>query len=322
MTNTTFPVLRTQVGVAKEVTKGTPVAATAFPALKKFDPAWKQGKALDQGWRGSMGMDYGQQNTTRSTEIDMSGDVFVDTFGWVLASILGSDTVAGAGPYTHTMSLDNLTDGQPTSQTWTDNEMGIQGRQYPGAQCTELTLKFDASGLLNWDAKYLAWIGATAAAPAATYTTLVPVPSYVGALTIAGTATTTLESAEISLKRQNAEAIFTVGAQDPYQVHVGGLEVTTKFTFVAADESRLLSYLNNTQEAVVLTFTQAAGQILKLQMTQHYFDDAKLTRGKAYGTVEATGRAMFNSTDATVGGGGLSPLQAVLTNGVATSVYI
>lgn len=318
----TFPVLRTQVGAAKETVKGTAVAATAFPALKKFDPAWKQNKALDEGWRGSMGKEFGQQNTTRSTEIDMAGDVFVDTFGWVLGSILGSDTVTGPGPYVHTMALMNTADGQPTSQTWTDNEMGIQGRQYPGAQCTELTIKFDASGLLNFDAKYLSFIGATSATPAASYSTLVPVPSFLGALTIAGSGVTSLESMEIALKRENPEAIFTIGSQDPYQVHVGGLSVTTKCTFVAQDESRLLSYLNNTQEAVVVTFTQSAGQILKLQMTQHYFDDSKLMRGKSYATVEATGKAMFNTTDATVAGGGLSPIQAVLTNGVATGVYI
>jgi hypothetical protein len=269
-----------------------------------------------------MGKDYGQQNTTRSTDLDISGDVFVDTIGWPLASVLGSDTVTGAGPTIHTMALLNTGDGQPTSQTWTDNEGGIATRLYPGAQCTELTLKFDASGLLNYDAKYLAWIGATGATPSASYTTLVPVPSFLGAVQIAGSADLTIESMEIAIKRQNAEAIFTVGAQDPYNVHVGGLEVTTKYSFVAKDESRLLSYLNNTSEAVVATFTQSAGQVLKLQMSQHYFDDAKINRGKAFVAVEGTGRAMFNATDATALGGGLSPIQAVLTNAVATSVYI
>lgn len=319
----TFAALRTQVGVAKETTRGTPVTATAFPAVKKFDPVLKQLKAVDNGWRGSMGKDYGQQNTTRYADLDISGDVFLDTIGWMLGSILGADTTTGTGPFVHTFALQNTTDGQPTSQTWVDNEGGIQGRQYPGAQCTDLTFKFDTSGLMTYDAKYMSFIGSTVATPTASYSALTPVPDWLGVVNIGGSANLQVETMEINLKRDNPEAVFTLGAQDPYSVHVGGLQVMTKFTFIAQDESRLTSFVNNTQEAVTVTFTQVAvNQILKFQMSQHFFTDAKVVRSKAYMGIDGSGLAMLNSTDATAAGGGLSPIQVVLTNGVAAATYI
>lgn len=318
----TFATLRTQVGIAKEATKGTPVAATAFIPVKKFDFAPKQTKALDQGWRGSMGEWYGQQNTTRSGEVSLSGDVFCDSIGYLLGGILGDYATTGTGPFAHKFALLNSGDGQPTAYTFTDNQGGIQARQYPGSQISEVTLKYEPAGLLTYDAKALSWVGATSVTPAATFGTLVPVPTWQVVVNFGGVAQTNIVSGEISLKRQNAEAIFAAGAQDPYSIHVGGIEVTTKLTFVAKDESPVVDFLNNAEVSKVMTatFTQAAGQSLAFQMSAMHYDDAKLTRGKSYVEIETTGKAMLNTTD--VGGSaGLSPTLITLTNAVTTGTY-
>jgi hypothetical protein len=323
MVNTTYAALRTVVGVAKEAVRGTGVAPTFYPAVKKYDPHDKVLKLIDGGWRGSMSEDYGMQNGPRSSEIDCSGDVFADSIGWWLVGVLGSDTVTGASdPYTHTSGLDNTTDGQPPSYSWTDNEAGLQARRIAGAVVNELTLKFDAAGLMNFDAKMTGMASATQTQPTAAYTTTVPIPNWLGAVTIGGASNVAIQNMEVAMKRKTVEAVFTLGAQDPYTIHVGGLEVTTKMTLVAQDESRLLAYLNGSQEAVVATFTQSANRVLALQMSQHYTDDAKITRGKSYLEVEVTGRAMANATDATgTGGGGLSPVLATLKNALPTGTY-
>jgi hypothetical protein len=323
MVNTTFAALRTVVGVAKEAVKGTGVAPTFYPPVKKYDAHDKVLKLIDMGWRGSMSEDYGMQNGPRSAEIDCSGDVFADSIGWWLAGILGADTAVGTAPTVHSMGLQNGADGQPPSYSWTDNQGGLQARRIAGTVVNELTLKFDAAGLMNFDAKMTGFASTTQSAPTSSYTTVVPIPNWIGAVTIGGASNVAIQNFELALKRKSVEAIFTLGAQDPYQIHVGGLEVTTKMTLVAQDESRILSYLNDTQEAVVATFTQNASQSLAFQMTQHYHDDAKVTRGKSYIEVETTGRAMANATDATgTGGGGLSPVLATLKNALPTGTYM
>lgn len=318
----TAPVLRSQIGVAKEVTKGTTVAPTAFIPVKSFNPVLKQAKLIDSGWRGSMGDNFGMQNGTRYSEIDIAGDVFVDTFPWLLAGVLGVDTVAGAGPYTHTLQLLNTGDAQPTSLTLTDNEAGLEtARSWPGQQVSEVTLKFDAAGLLGFDAKTLGWASAVVAAPTASFSALAPVPSYVCAPTLNALAMPNIQNAEIVIKRLSAEAVMAVGAQDPYKIHLGALEVTTKILYVAADGVPLVDYQTGVTKPLVTTFTQAAGQILKLTMTQHHYDEVKLTRGKAFVELETTGRAIFNATDS-AGASGLAPLAAIVTNALATSIYL
>lgn len=317
----TYAALRTQVGIAKEATKQTGVAPTNYLPLKTFNASPKVTQLTDEGWRGSMGNNYGMQNGTQYAELDLAGDVFADSIGWILAGVLGDVATTGASsPYTHKMALLNTGDGQPKSYTLTDNQGGIQARQYAGAQFSECTLKFDAAGLLNFDAKALSLVGSTAATPTATYTTTVPIPSWVGSVQIAGAAAANIESAEIAIKRDGAEALFAVGAADPYSLHVGGLSVTTKITFVAKDESPVVDYLAGTTKALLCSFSQGANASVALQMTQHHYDDAKVTRGKAYMEVETTGRAILNATD--IGGsGGLSPLLATVVNALPTGTY-
>jgi hypothetical protein len=323
MVNSTYAALRTVVGVAKEPVKGTGVAPTFFPVVKKYDPHDKQLKLLDNGWRGSMSEDYGMQNGPRSAEIDCSGDVFADSIGWWLVGVLGSEAAVGTAPCVHTIGLQNSGDGQPPTYSWTDNEGGLQTRRIAGAVCNELTLKFDAAGLMTYDAKMTGFASSPQSAPTSAYTTVVPIPNWVGAVTIGGAADVAVQNFELAIKRKTVETVFTLGSQDPYTIHVGGLEVTTKMTLVAQDESRILSYLNDSQEAVVATFSQGASQSLAFQMSQHYTDDAKIARGKSYIEVETTGRAMANATDATgTGGGGLSPLLATLKNALPAGTYL
>lgn len=319
----TFAALRTQVGIAKEAAKGTAVPPTAFIPVKKIDVAPKQIKLLDEGWRGSMGTNYGMQNGPRSVEVSMNGDVFSDTIGWLLAGVLGDVVTTGAAtPYVHKMALLNSGDGQPKSYSLTDTQGGLQPRAFPGAQFSEVGFKWDAAGLMSWDAKALAWVGSTAAAPTATYGTLTPVANWLGALTLAATPAPNLQSGELNIKRTSAEAVFALGAQDPYVIHVGGVEVDGKFTFVAVDESPFLAYLNNTGPgALSATFQQGVNSIVKFVCTNTQYDDAKVTRGKAYVEIEASFKAILNSTDVGASAG-LSPIAVSITNSLPSATYV
>lgn len=92
----TYASLKRSLGIAKEVTPGTPVAPTAFIPITKFDwndkPTWLK----DMGLRQSMGNDaFGIQQGVLIGEIDIEGPVFADTLGFLLGNLMGDVTTTG-----------------------------------------------------------------------------------------------------------------------------------------------------------------------------------------------------------------------------------
>jgi hypothetical protein len=319
---TTFATLRTTLGIAKEAIAGTPVAQTAAIPLTKFDPAPKQVKLVDDGWRGSMGDNYGMQNGPRSAELSLGGPVFVDTIGYALAGVLGDIATTGASsPFSHKMALLNSGDGQPKTYTLTDTQGGLATRQYAGAKFTECSFKWDVSGLATWDAKALSWISNTAADPTPVFGATVPVPSWLGQLKFGATAVPNVQNAELNFKRASGEPVFTMGAQDPYAIPVGALEVDGKLTFVAIDESPYTAYASGTTPgALSLVFSQGANAEISFALTQPEYDDVKITRGKSYMEWEATFKAVLNSTDVGASGG-FGPATVTVINALPTGTF-
>ena len=120
--------VRSYLGIAKEVTKGTPVAPTDFipVASSKMKPADIIGEltASDMA-QGSLVKDYAYVQGRSNSTYDFGGPVYADTIGYSIAGILGSVATSGASaPYTHVISLKNASatgaDAQPTAFTLTD----------------------------------------------------------------------------------------------------------------------------------------------------------------------------------------------------------
>ena len=131
--------VRSYVGIAKETTKGTPVAATDFIPVAKdsLKPVDIIDPLYDQGLRGSNVMNYNYIPGRKRSNFDFGGAVFADTIGYALAGIMGDvATVGAAAPYTHTISLKNsltsTTNTQPISYTLTDF-YAVNVRRYPVA---------------------------------------------------------------------------------------------------------------------------------------------------------------------------------------------
>lgn len=318
-----FATSRTVVGIAKEATKMTAVTPTAFIPVKKFDPDPKIAKLQDQGWRGSMGDNFGMQNGVQSAEVSLSGDCFADTVGYMVAGVMGDVTTTGASsPYSHKIGLLNSGDGQPKSYTFTDSQAGLgTARAYAGCQFTEVGFKWDPSGLLTYDAKAITKVSATAAAPTATYGALTPIANWLCAIKFGAVAQNNVQQGEINFKRDGAEPIFTLGAADPYALFVGTLAVDGKFTFVANDETAYLALTGNNGPGVLTaTFSQGAASSVAFTASNVQYDDVKITRGKSYVEIEATWQAILNSTDVGASGG-LGPSTVTVVNALPTGTF-
>lgn len=324
-----FQSVRSYVGIAKEVTKGTPVAATDYLLVNKdsLKPVDVIDPLYDTGLRGSNVVNYNYiPGRTRST-IDFSSAVFADQIGYPLAGIMGAVATTGASaPFTHTISLANslaaATNTQPISYTITDF-YAVAVRYYPGQQFSDFSLKFNADGLLEYDAKTTGWISSTTTAPTPSFSTLLPTPVWQGTVSIGGSSVSNAMTGNIDLKRAVTPIYGISGTQNPFQVFLGPLEVTGKITFIMEADTELTRYLTNTQPAIVLNWaagTGASATQIQATLTKGAYVAAAYDRGSDFVQITVDINAQSNTTDAGASGG-FSPIKWVLQNAKASGTY-
>jgi len=321
--------VRSYIGIAKEVTKGTavapvdfiPVMAGSLKPVNIIDPLY------DDGLRGSMVKNYNYiPGRTRST-FDFSGAAFPDTIGYPIAGVLGSVATTGASaPYTHTISLLNQsavgTDAQPISYTLTDFS-AVDVRAYPGIQFHDFSLKFNADGLLEYDAKATGWLSATASTPTPSFSAVLPQPVWTGTVSVAGSAIATAMTGTIDMKRPVTPIYGIASTQNPYQVFLGALETTGKIDFVMNNNSQLVNFLTNTHPALVLTWASGAGATavqIQATITKGAYIAAAIDRSKDFVDISIDLNAQGNTTDAGATGG-FSNIKWVLQNAEVSGTY-
>jgi len=321
--------VRSYLGIAKEVTKGTPVAATDFIPVAKdsLKPVDIIDPLYDQGLRGSNVLNYNYiPGRTRST-VDFGGAVFADTVGYAIAGLLGSVATSGASaPFTHTISLLNsLTSGadaQPISYTLTDF-YAANVRQYPGCQFSDFSLRFNADGMLEYDTKTTGFASNTVADPTPSFSTVLPTPVWRGVVFIGGSAVSTAMTGNIDMTRPVTPIYGISNTQDPYQVFLGPLEVTGKVTFIMENDTELTRFLTNTQPEISLNWQYGAGASavqIRAVLTKGAYTAAVIERGEDFVQVSVDINAQSNTTDAGTSGG-FSPIKWTLQNAKPSGTY-
>lgn len=318
---------RSFLGIAKETTKGTPVAPTDFfpITLSKLKPEPHIDQLFDNGLRGSSTTRYGVQQGRKHSTYSLGGAVFADMIGYFLAGILGEDVVTGASaPYLHTMSLKNsatVADTQPKAFTLTDFT-AVVTQQYAGMQVEEITFTFTKDGLLEFDAKLMGWFPADTTVPTPTFSGVIPIPVWQATVTIAGVAVSILTEGSITLKR-TANAVFGISdTQDPYAIFLGPLEVTGKLNMLMDSTAEYARFTAGDKPSLVIDWTNGAGATLTqlgITMSESAYTAATVERGKDYVEVAITIDPLANITDA--GAVGYSPIKVALQNAKPTGTY-
>lgn len=321
--------VRSYLGVAKEVTKGTPVTPTDFipvmasslKAIDIIDPLY------DEGLRGSNVKSYNYiPGRTRST-IEFGGAVFADTVGYSIGGILGDVVTTGASaPFTHAIAVKNsataAADAQPNSFTFTDFYSAAV-RTYSGIQIHDFSLKFNADGMLEYDAKGTGFGSAAAATPTPTFSTILPTPVWQGTVSIGGSTVTNAMSGEIVVKRPVTPIYGISQTQNPFNVFVGPVEATGKFTFIMENDTELTRFLTNTQPAIVLNWSYGTGAALvqiQATLSKGAYVAAASDRGSDFIQISVDINGMANTTD--VGAtAGFSPIKFQLKNAKASGTY-
>lgn len=323
------PSVRSYLGIAKEVTPATPVAATDFIPISKdaFKPVDIINPLYDNGLRGSMVENYTYIQGRRHTEIDIAGPVFADTVGYWLGGILGSvATVGASAPYTHTISLKNATgigaDAQPTSFTLNDFYVA-NNRYYPGCKVTEFGMTFNSEGMLEYTTRLMGFPSTTTSLPSPSFSAVTPTPVWKGTVSIGGSTVGYTTDGAINMTRK-AEAIFGINTeQGPYEVFLGALDATGNLTFVMENDTELTRFLNNTQPALTFTFAQGAGASatsIAFTVTKGAYTTGVIDRSGDHVTIAVDISAIGNTTDAGATGG-YAPIKWVLQNAVVSGTY-
>ena len=322
--------VRSYVGIAKETTKGTAVAPTDFIPVAKdsLAPVDIVDPLYDTGLRGSNVVNYNYIPGRKRSTFDFGGAVFADAIGYPLAGLMGACATTGASaPYTHTISLLNSVtsdvDVQPISYTMTDF-YAVAVRRFPGCQFSDFTLKFNADGMLEYDTKTTGWSSSTTTDPTPTFSTVLPTPVWQGTVSIGGSAVSTAMEGSIEMKRAVTPIYGISQTQDPYQVFLGGLEVTGTIKFVMETDAELTRFLTNSQPAIVLNWAYGAGaSAIQIQatLTKGAYTAATVSRGDDFVSVTINLNAQSNTTDDGASGG-FAPIKWVIQNAKASGTYI
>ena len=308
-------------------------APTAYVPVTKIDAQDNIAMLQDKAFRGSQISVAGVQQGMRVGKLSFDGDFFPDTAGYWLNSLFGyykyTATVASTTPTNYAFSQCNTTPanqpGQPAPVlVYVYSPATSTTRVYASAIVSDFSLKVDPGSLMSYSCTLMAYASGVVTSPATippAFSTFTPVASRVAQMSLAGTPSIKVETADFSWKRAEAAPINTLqGIQDPMTLFVGPLDLSIKAKLVCDSDTELNYYLKGTQNSVVLTANQGtldAVNGIKVSCTKVNYDDANISRDKAYVEIDCSMSAIANATDVAPGGNGLSSSTVTLSTGTA-----
>lgn len=311
------------LGIAKESVPGTAVAATNYLPVDTIKPKIHVDYLPDDNLRGANVKTFDLRPGVQWAEFEIGGQIYPDTFGFLMAGLLGDVTTTGASaPFSHAIAA--LNTGQPPTYTLSDYN-GFNTRQFAGFKVGEINVKFAGNGMLDYTAKGIASSFATTSKPTQSFSAVTVMPAWVGVSTIGATPSTLIVNGEMNFKR-SLEVIHNVdGAVTPYSIFAGGdIEATGQFVAVYEDDTVLTPYLAGTVQALDFNWSQGAAAALtqaKFHMSNAQIVEAVVARsGGKYAELDCKFEAIANSTDVGASGG-YSPVKVTLQNALAANTY-
>lgn len=212
-------------------------------------------------------------------------------------------TVAGLTGHTFSLLNQGPSDNQPPSMTITDYD-GEEWRQLPAAQLDKLTLKGNATGLVDYTCSWFANASETPSSPTEAFTSVQPVPGWTLQVSIGGTPIPYMVDWEFDLSRNVKPVPALTGTEAYYTFFAGPLSAAGKLTVIEQTGAPELSqYLSATQQAFDFTlFDRGTGFAMNLHSTLAEFKTGEVDRGKEWVEAMLDFQLLPSSTDATAGG--------------------
>jgi hypothetical protein len=307
------------VGLAKETTYGTGVAATSFIPATTIASEDVRNYTPDQAMRGSAVETYNQVATQGWSTFSLEGPAFFDTIGHILKGLLGAEDLSGTGPYVHAMSVLNSGTFQPPSYTLVDYN-GFEARSFPGSKFNSCQLTYSADGLVTHSTQAQGLASTSVTTPTVSFSSVPATAAYKTVVKVGGSTTTLVESAQLTLTRPTNPIIALNNSTSPTAIWSGPVSLNGTLTALFEDDSFLTPMLAGTSTAVELSTTDTSSNILDIKGTAGLFTNAPITRNSnGWMEITLTVSSTANTTDVTTAGGGYSPGKVTLTNSQSTA---
>lgn len=306
-------------GLTKEVTYGTGLAATTFIPATAIASEDVRNYTPDQAWRGSAVDTYNEVATQGWGTFSFDGPAYFDTIGFILKGLLGAEDLSGTGPYVHAMSVLNSGTFQGPSFTLVDFN-GFEARSFAGSRFNSCQLTYGADSLITHSSQAQGFASTSVTTPSQSFSSAPATAGYKTTVTIAGTPTTLVESAQITIARPTNPVIALNDSTSPVEIRQGAASITGQLTVIYEGDTFLTPMLNGTSTSVELSTTDTSSNILDIKCTDGLFTQAPITRGgNGWMEITVSFTGVANTTDVTTDGGGYSPGIVTLTNSKSTA---
>ena len=223
----------------------------------------------------------------------------------------------------HKFSLLNTGDGEPPSLSLWDND-GDQWRTMSGCQLNELTLKGNATDLIQYTTDLLGNIAKNnAAAPSLSYSTIQAPAQWTAQFALGGTYIQSYQDWEYTFSRDTKQVPAVTGQREYFRYYAAPLKATAKFTFIEqAGSPYLTAYQNGVKDSFDMTFFDiVSGFLCNIHTTNAKFTSGDLGRGNKdeWVTVPMDVQLLPSTADATAGG--ISPVVITIANASSVAVH-
>lgn len=301
----------------KESVRGTPIAATVSMPVDSRSIQGKWTRVKPDYMNNSVHIQREVAAGRRAAQGDFSGPVLSDSIGNLLMAIFGQDTLTGAGPYTHTFAPITTT----PSYSIEKNAGGLSGatssEQFSNAVCNRLTISGQVDrddAVLQYQSSWLAKAPTKITATAWTQPTtkVIPAPLTVYENPKGTPVNDLLCEFSVTFER---EADFVKGANNSLDISdavATGFRASGYVDIYFLDYAAYDQFVANTQLSFGVLTALAAGESLRINSTQLYWDDRNLEEGQIFIKQRFALAPIFNATDA-------GSMTAILINGQSTA---
>jgi hypothetical protein len=291
---------QTLVGLAKETTWGTAVAATTadqFPPM--MNPKMEEliESIYDDGYRSRASQHQGYQQGFRQSKFTFESQWFPDVCGNWLMGIMGTD--GWASGTTHPFTV--LNTALPPSYTAQDyyGITGTNSSSLAGLFFDTVTMSGTDKGPLKATVSLMGGKGRVLVAkPTAVYTVAQPFLTWQGALTLNSVANAKIISYDLTLKR-NVLPILAMGSQDPSAGGSFQFTASGKMVFETNDDTEYLLYRNTAQAAfpISLVFTSGANTLTIVMTAAQFETPTTFDRSSPFVKTSVSFQGLDNTTD-------------------------
>jgi hypothetical protein len=285
------------VGIAKETTFGTAVAATAFLPVESAEATTDPQNYYPEQIKGtrskSQGVPMGRKN-----ELSLAQDAEPSTLGhWLLAALGKVDTTAGGttGTYNHVFTPAN------TLPSYTVEKYdGVMTQQIAGSKCDSMTLSVEAGGdgVFKIEADFLAQsISDKEAQATPSYTDKAPFTFYQVSAQKGGVETTDVKNFEIEVSNNLKDDKYVLRkSRDVKDIPEGMREVTFSGEMYFVNKAAFIDFMDGKSESLKFTVDTVGGDQLVIDLPKIMYDGYEIPMGGADDEIMASieGTALYD----------------------------